>query len=92
MIASFASKGLMELFETGKTAKIDAKMQKKALRILDALDKAKRLEDLNLPGFGFHSLKGHNPRRYAMSVNGPWRVTFEFDGVDARGVDFEQYH
>jgi proteic killer suppression protein len=25
-------------------------------------------------------------------VNGPWCITFEFDGSDAHRVDFEQYH
>ncbi|RUZ51255.1 plasmid maintenance system killer, partial [Mesorhizobium sp. M7A.F.Ca.CA.004.05.2.1] len=25
-------------------------------------------------------------------VNGPWCITFEFDGKDAARVDFEQYH
>jgi proteic killer suppression protein len=25
-------------------------------------------------------------------VNGPWCITFEFEGGDAFRVDFEQYH
>ena len=60
-------------------------------RRLDALDAAPRREDLNLPGFNFHSLRG-KPQRYAISVNGPWRITFGWDGDNATLVDLEQYH
>jgi toxin HigB-1 len=46
---------------------------------------------MNLPGFHFHSLRG-KPKRYAVSVNGPWRITFEFGEGDATKVDLENYH
>ncbi|CAI2936258.1 type II toxin-antitoxin system RelE/ParE family toxin [Aminobacter niigataensis] len=92
MIKSFKNKALADLFQTGKTSKIDAKMQKRILVRLDRLDVAEKPEDMNLPGFDFHSLKGFNPTRYTVHVNGPWCITFEFDGTDAARVDFEQYH
>lgn len=92
MIKSFKNKALADLFQTGKTSKIDAKMQKRILVRLDRLDAAEKPEDMNLPGFDFHSLKGFNPTRYTVHVNGPWCITFEFDGTDAARVDFEQYH
>ncbi|SEP77482.1 proteic killer suppression protein [Devosia sp. YR412] len=92
MLKSFRHKGLDELWSTGRSAKIDAKMHRRILARLDALDAASRPEDLNIPGFDFHGLKGHDPKRYTVHVNGPWCVTFEFDGVDALNVDFEQYH
>jgi proteic killer suppression protein len=92
MIRTFKHKGLAELWETGRTAKIDAKLQSRILRRLDALDAAGRPEDLNLPGFDFHALKGFDPTRYTVHVNGPWCVTFAFDGIDAVAVDWENYH
>lgn len=92
MIKSFRSKPLADLFQTGKSAKIDAKMHRRILVRLDRLDVAERPEDMNLPGFDFHALKGFNPARYTVHVNGPWCITFEFDGNDAARVDFEQYH
>jgi toxin HigB-1 len=92
MILRFKHKGLKELFETGKTKLIDAKLQSKILRILDALNQAARPEQMNVPGWDFHALRGFNPTRYTTHVNGPWCVTFEFDGVNATRVDFEQYH
>ncbi|ASR11916.1 MULTISPECIES: type II toxin-antitoxin system RelE/ParE family toxin [Rhizobium] len=92
MIKSFRNKALADLFETGKTAKIDAKLQKRILIRLDRLEQAEKPDDMNLPGFDFHALKGHSPTRYTVHVNGPWCITFEFDGNDAARVDFEQYH
>ena len=92
VIKSFKSKALAELFEQGRTAKIDAKLQKRALVRLDALNDADSLDELKMPGYDFHALRGFKPTRYTIHVNGPWCITFEFEGGDAFRVDFEQYH
>jgi proteic killer suppression protein len=92
MIGSFRNKGLDELWSTGSTARIDARMHKRILVRLDALDAATRPEDLNIPGFDFHALKGFDPKRYTVHINGPWSVTFAFVAGDAIDVDYEQYH
>ena len=92
MIASFKSKALAVLFETGKSGKIDAKLHKRLLLRLDRLESAERPEDMNLPGFNFHALSGLNPTRDTVHINGPWCITFEFDGTNAAEVDLEQYH
>jgi proteic killer suppression protein len=92
MIGSFKSKGLAELWETERTGKIDAKMHGRILRRLDRLDVAARPGEMNVPGFDFHPLRGFNPTRYSVHVNGPWCITFEFVDGDACRIDFEQYH
>jgi proteic killer suppression protein len=92
MILSVKSKALKELFEKGRTAKLDRKLQTKTRLILDALDRAKTPGSMAIPGFDFHPLKGFKPTRYSCHVNGPWCVTFEFDGENAWRVDYEQYH
>ena len=91
MIKSFANKQLKALWETGRS-KIDKRMHNRILRRLDLLDTATAPEDMNLPGFDFHSLRGPNPTRYTVHVNGPWCITFEFSDGDAHVVDYEQYH
>ena len=91
MILSWRHKGLKELFAVGKSAKVRPDQQKKCLRLLDALQQAVMPEDMNVPGLHFHVLQG-KPKRYAVAVNGPWRITFGFDGQDAIDVDLEQYH
>jgi proteic killer suppression protein len=91
MISNWRHKGLRELFESGNSAKVRPDQHKKCLRLLDALNQAVLPEDMNLPGWHFHGLRG-KPKRYAIAVNGPWRITFGFEGQDAIDVDLEQYH
>jgi toxin HigB-1 len=65
-------------------------MHDRILRRLDRLDVIAFPQEMNLPGFNFHALKGHKPTRYSVHVNGPWCITFEFANGDAENVDFEQ--
>ena len=92
MIRTFGSKALADLWSKGRTAKIDAKLHKRILIRLDRLDAANAPEQMNLPGFDFHALKGFVPTRYTIHVNGPWCITFEWEDHDALRVDLEQYH
>jgi proteic killer suppression protein len=91
VIESFRHKGLKELFQTGRTAKVDARVTQRCSDVLDALDTAQSLNDLNLPGFQLHQLHG-KPVRHSIHVNGPWTITFEWDAPGAWRVDLEQYH
>jgi toxin HigB-1 len=90
MIKTFKSKDLHDLWTSGRS-KIDKKMHERIIRRLDRLEEALKPEEMNLPGFDFHPLRG-KPQRYSVHVNGPWCLTFEFDQGDAYRVDFEQYH
>ena len=92
MIKSFVSKPLRDLWETGNASRLDAKLHRRIIRRLEVLDTASKPEDMNIPGFDFHALRGHKPTRYTVHVNGPWCITFEFDAENAYRVDFEQYH
>lgn len=91
MIKNFKHKGLAELFERGRSRKVRQDVQSRSLRRLDALDQAKSLTDLNLPGFNFHGLQG-TPKRYSIHVNGPWCITSEWEDGDALKINLEQYH
>lgn len=92
MIRSFKSKALAELWSTSKTTKIDGRLHARVLRRLDALNDAVSPDNLNIPGFNFHRLKGFDPTRFTVHVNGPWCITFAFNDGDAFDVDLEKYH
>ena len=92
MIKTFKSKALASLWSNDTAKGLDARLQIRILKRLDALNAATRPEDMNLPGFDFHALRGHKPTRYTVHINGPWCVTFEFENGDAYRVDLEQYH
>ena len=91
MIRSFRSKGLAELFERGQSRRVRQDLQARCLRRLEVLDQAESLPELDFPGLGFHGLRGL-PKRYSIHVNGPWCITFEWEGGEALRVDLEQYH
>ncbi|MEC5321964.1 type II toxin-antitoxin system RelE/ParE family toxin [Aurantimonas sp. A3-2-R12] len=92
MIKDFKSKALEQLWTTGKSAKVRPDLQKRILRRLDALDVARSIADLKIPGFDFHALHGFDPPRYTIHINGPWCLTFEFEGAEPSRIDLEQYH
>jgi proteic killer suppression protein len=57
---------------------------------MQALHRAKTLDDLRLPGWRLHVLRG-KPKRHAIAVDGPGRITFEWIDGEALRVDLEQY-
>jgi proteic killer suppression protein len=67
MIKSFKHKGLKKFHETGNTAGILSSHKQKLRIRLTALDTATCVEDVDLPGFRLHPLKG--------SRKGLWAIT-----------------
>jgi proteic killer suppression protein len=56
------------------------------------LDEAEKPEEMSIPGYRLHHLKGDQKGRYAVDVSGNWRITFGWEGEDAIDVDLEDYH
>lgn len=92
MIVGFRHKGLRLLYEAGSTRGVTAAHAPKLLNILAALDVASSAEDLALPSFRLHPLKGAMKGHWSIWVNGNWRVTFRFIGTDVELVDYQDYH
>ncbi len=92
VIRTFRHKGLEAFFTRDDPRKILADRVDRITRLLDRLDGAKAPQDMNLPGWGFHELRGRRKGEYAVSVSGNWRITFRFEGVDAFDVNLEDYH
>ncbi|HLF58969.1 MAG TPA: type II toxin-antitoxin system RelE/ParE family toxin [Alphaproteobacteria bacterium] len=91
MIKSFRHKGLRDVLMRDDASGVRPDLAERCRARLSALQAAARPEDMNVPGSGFHALRG-KPKRYAVKVNGPWRITFEWRDGDAWAVDLEQYH
>jgi proteic killer suppression protein len=91
MIRSFRHRGLARLWNKGDARGVRADLLDRVRLRLTALDAAQDLQELSMPGWGLHPLQG-KPERFAISVNGPWRITFEWEDGDAHRVDLEQYH
>ena len=64
-----------------------------AVDLLLALNVAETLQDLSpLMSVGLHKRKGARRRQWAMTVNGGWRICFEFRDGDAHDVEIVDYH
>ena len=91
MIESFRSRVLRALWERNDASRVRPDLVARVRRRLDALSAVTKPDDLNIPGFNFHRLQGR-PVRYTVHVNGPWCITFGWDGENAVQVNLEQYH
>ncbi|WP_323842502.1 MULTISPECIES: type II toxin-antitoxin system RelE/ParE family toxin [unclassified Moraxella] len=93
MIVSFNHKGLEKFFTTGSTAGIQHKHKNRLNTQLTQLNMAVSPQDMNMPGWQLHALKGDLDGHWAISVNGNWRLTFKFnDDGNAEIVDYQDYH
>lgn len=89
---SVRHKGLNAFFLSGKTSGIQSKHVKRLRLQLAVLDTAQAIDDIDRPGFKLHRLKGKMKDRWAISVSGNWRLTFEFTEGDVYVLDYEDYH
>ena len=92
MIGSFKHKGLKRLYEKGDDSNTSADLLPRVSRIVALLDVATGPEDLDLPAFRLHPLKGNMKGHFVVSVSGNWRITFRFDGETPNDVDLVDYH
>ncbi len=92
MIKSFKHKGLEDFFTTGSLKGIQAIHSKRLSFILNYLDEAETIDDINLPSFKLHKLKGDMKNLWSVTVQANWRVTFEFKSGNVYIVDYQDYH
>lgn len=92
MIRTFRHKGLQRYYAGGEKRGLPPALVEKLARILARLDVASAPEQMNLPGFGLHPLKGELKGFWSVWVNGNWRVIFRFNGTDVVDVDLVDYH
>jgi proteic killer suppression protein len=92
MIKSFKHKGIRLFFENDDYTGIQAKHRERLRIQLAALDTAQVIEDMDLPGYLLHKLKGGRKNCWSITVNANWRLTFEFIDGDVYVLNYEDYH
>jgi proteic killer suppression protein len=93
MIKTFADKNTEELFTLGECASFPSNIVRRALRKLDMIDNAYKIEDLLVPpGNRLHRLQGNRFGQYSISINNQWRICFRFNNSDAYEVEICDYH
>jgi proteic killer suppression protein len=93
MIRSWRNAATRKVWEGGKPNQFRGLDFEATIDLLLALNVAKSLRDLSpLKSIGLHKLKGDRKQQWAMTVNGPWRICFEFRKGDAHNVEIVDYH
>jgi len=92
VIEGFRHKGLKKLFDDDDRRKVPAAHGDKIARILTRLNEASKVQDMGLPGFRLHPLKGEFEGFWSVSVSGNWRIIFRFNEGSAFDVDLIDYH
>ena len=92
-ISSFASNlFIVVVHTTGSKAGIQPRHAGKLRRILGRLDVAACPDDMELPGFRLHELKGSRKGTWAVTIQANWRVSFRFVKHGVELVNYEDYH
>jgi proteic killer suppression protein len=92
MIQTFKHKALEKLFQENINKGIPPNLENKIRIRLEVIDSALLLEDVRLPGYDLHELKGDRQGTWSIKVSGNWRITFNFEDGEAYDVNLEDYH
>ena len=92
MIRSFRYWGLRRLFLRGDRKQVRADQLNRIEDILARLNIVDRVEEIALPGYRLHPLKGDLQGFWSVTVSGNWRIIFRFEEGDAYDVDLIDYH
>jgi proteic killer suppression protein len=92
MIRSLKRRGLKRLFERDDRSGIRPDLVDTVQEILTVLDDAATPQELNLPGYRLHPLKGDLKGFWSVTVRANWRIIFRFEGTDAFDVELIDYH
>jgi proteic killer suppression protein len=92
MIRSLKHRGLKRLFERDDRSGIRPDLVDTVQEILTVLDDAATPQELNLPGYRMHPLKGELKGFWSVIVRANWRIIFRFEGTDAFDVELIDYH
>ncbi|WP_199318032.1 type II toxin-antitoxin system RelE/ParE family toxin [Planktothricoides raciborskii] len=88
MIKDFKNKRLAAFFREGNNKGIPKEFEKRIRVRLEALDSASCLDDLKIPGYNLHELKGDRKETWSIALSGNWRITFKFE--QGKGEAFGQ--
>ncbi|WNM25092.1 type II toxin-antitoxin system RelE/ParE family toxin [Demequina capsici] len=93
MIRSFGDKNAERIWDEQFVKAIDRRVQRAALRKLEALHAAAEVEDLRIPpGNRLELLKGDRAGQHSIRVNDQWRICFRWKDGGADDVEFVDYH
>ena len=92
MIKRFRHRGLKRLYDKDDRRGLNPDHVAKIARALARLGQAERPDEMDLPGFRLHPLKGDLVGFWSITITANWRIIFRFEGADVTDVDYMDYH
>ena len=92
MLRKVRHRGLKHLYANDDRGGLNAEHVDKIARVLALLSRAARPQDMNLPGFRLHPLKGDLAGFWSVTIRANWRIIFRFEDGDVTDVDLIDYH
>jgi proteic killer suppression protein len=93
MILSFRCEATEQIYKGDKSPDLPPDIQKVALRKLQQLDIAQKLDDLRVPpGNRLELLKGDRKGQHSIRINDKYRLCFTWTDHGVEGVEIVDYH
>lgn len=92
MITSFKHRGLKRLYESDDRRGIRPDLADAVQEILTVLDDAVTPQEMNLPVYRLHALKGDLKGFWSVTGRANWRIIFRFQSGNAMAVELIDYH
>jgi len=92
MIVSIRHKGLKLLWTKNDGKKLPPAQVPRIRLVLEILDAAELIDDINYPGSSLHALKGELKGFWSVTITGNYRIIFRFENQKVYLVDYVDYH
>jgi toxin HigB-1 len=93
MMRNFADKETEKVWREERSRKSPPDIQNTALRKLQMIAAASKIEDLLIPpGNRLEQLKGGRRGQWSIRINGQWRICFSWRDGHAEDVEICDYH
>jgi toxin HigB-1 len=88
LIRNFKHRGFKRLYEDSDGNGIRPDLRDSVERTLTVLDSATKPQDMYLPRYRLHPLRGDLSGFWPVTVRANWRIVFRFEGADAELIDY----
>lgn len=92
MLKLIRHRGLKRFYESDDRRGLNAEHVEKIATIPAQLDRATKPDDMGLPGFKLHPLKGELNGFWSVTIRANWRIVFRFEGMDVTDVNLIDDH
>ncbi len=92
MIRTIRHRGLKRAYERGDFSRLRPEQGRKIAIALADLDSARKVGNLDLPGYRLHRLRGKLKGLWSIRISANWRIVFRFEDGDAYDINLIDYH